>query len=315
MLNEQQQALVNFIDEGEGSCILIARAGTGKTHTLVQGAVRTIVENHRGKTAVLMAFNKSAATEFQQRINALMQETGNARFQEIETGTVHSLGFKAIRASQRFTKVDGYKTSNICRDLFGDANNRGYYRLLPQVTKLVSIAKQTALSPDDLLNEGEALIEHFDIDANGDTEEVIENAAEVLRKSNAIRDIIDFDDMIYFPVFFNLRVEQFDFVLIDEAQDTNEVRRLLAFKMMKPNGRLIAVGDDKQAIYGFTGANSNSLDLIREALNAITLPLTVTYRCPKAVVKEANRIVSDFIAHETAPEGIVRTIHYEVEVN
>src|SRR5690606_18120963 len=105
----------------------------------------------------------------------------------------------------------------------------------------------------------------------------------------------------------DLRVREFDNVLVDEAQDLNVAQRILIRRMLKEGGRLIAVGDPRQAIYGFRGADSDSFRLIGEEFNATDLPLTVTFRCPKAVVAQAQRYVSHIQAHETAPEGEVIT--------
>lgn len=310
-LNSQQQALADFIVNGSGSCNLLARAGCGKTYALINGVLVAITENKLG-SVVLMVFNKSAAIEFEHRIEKLADETGNYDLHQITTGTVHSLGFRFWRKHRggRKIAVDAWKVSNIVQDRY-----TRQYEFLPQVTKLVSLAKQQALTPDELRIQGQDIIAHFDIDVNGSSEEVIDVASWALSESNQILDFVDFDDMIYLPVINQVNCEKFDFVLIDEAQDTNESRRLLAFMMMKPEARLIAVGDDKQAIYGFTGANSDSLKHIQSALNSIELPLTITYRCPKAVVREANRLVPDLIAHESAPEGKVRTISTMIEVN
>jgi superfamily I DNA/RNA helicase len=101
-------------------------------------------------------------------------------------------------------------------------------------------------------------------------------------------------------------VWQHDWVLVDEAQDTNATRRALALRMLKRGGRLVAVGDPRQAIYGFTGADSDALDLIAQAVSAVRLPLTVTYRCPKTVVAYAKQWVSHIEAAPTAPDGEVR---------
>lgn len=309
-LNDQQQELVNFIRFEEGSANVLARAGCGKTFALVEGAVKTIVENRLG-SAVLMAFNKAAATEFETRITKM-----GAIYEEVDTGTVHSLGFRAWRRNKR-VKVEQYKVWNLIREFENDSPI--YKDFGAAINKLVSLAKQSAIgiicdiSDVDAYN---AIIEHFDIDANGSSDAIIKAAIRVLKASNEQGDeLVDFDDMIYLPLLNNTRFDRYDFVLIDEAQDTNVTRRLMAFRMMKPNGRLIAVGDDKQAIYGFSGANSDSLDLIAKELNSKILPLTLTYRCPKAVVAEANKYVPDIQAHESAPEGKVRRISSMVEVN
>lgn len=307
-LNEQQQTVVDAVISDSGSIIVTARAGCGKTYLLINGVVYAIIDNKKGSAAI-MAFNKSAADEFKARIERLADETKNYDLHQVDTGTVHSFGFRFWRkhVGGKVT-VDGYKVTNICRNLFGDKSNGDYYEFMPQVTKLVSMAKQQALSPEELTDKGQDIIEHFDIEANGSMAEIIANAVEVLRESNRMKHLIDFDDMIYLPVLNHVKVDTFDFVLVDEAQDTNPARRELAFMMMKPNGRFIAVGDDKQAIYGFTGADSDALAIIKDALQAKEFPLTITYRCPKAVVEEANRLVPDLIAHESAPSGKVRHI-------
>ncbi len=115
--------------------------------------------------------------------------------------------------------------------------------------------------------------------------------------------------MILAPLYFKARFWQYDFVMIDEAQDTNPARRALALRLLKPGGRMVAVGDPAQAIYGFTGADADALELIRKATNAKTLPLNVTYRCPRQIVARAQRWVSDITAHESAPEGSIRSIY------
>ena len=83
--------------------------------------------------------------------------------------------------------------------------------------------------------------------------------------------------MIYMPIKENLGFEQFDWVFIDEAQDTNNVRRELACRLLKKDGRLVAVGDTYQAIYGFTGADSDSIEQIREEFNCNIFPFFMSY--------------------------------------
>ena len=100
-------------------------------------------------------------------------------------------------------------------------------------------------------------------------------------------------------------------IVVHNCQDTNPARRLLALAMLDPiNGRFVGVGDRHQAIYRFAGADSDAMDLVKAALGSQELPLSVTYRCPKEVVKEANELVPDLTAHESAPQGMVRYIDY-----
>jgi superfamily I DNA/RNA helicase len=183
------------------------------------------------------------------------------------------------------------------------------------VLQLVSLAKQAAVGiskPAAERSTWQALIDHFDIECmdeatdTDNTDLIIRLARKTLERSiERDMEVVDFDDMIYAPLVHNVRMFEHDWVLIDEAQDTNESRRLLALRMLKRGGRLVAVGDRHQAIYGFTGADSDSLDLIARAVNAKQLPLTTTFRCPKSVVSFAQQWVNHIQAAETAPEGVV----------
>jgi superfamily I DNA/RNA helicase len=145
---------------------------------------------------------------------------------------------------------------------------------------------------------------------------VVSAAKQIYRLSlDQCRSVIDFDDMILAPLVFRARFWPKDWVLVDESQDTNPARRALALAMLKPKtGRMIFVGDPAQAIYGFTGADSDSMNQLAQATNAKMLPLNVTRRCPKAVVEQAQRLVPDFVAHEDAPMGVVRAIEYDALV-
>lgn len=119
----------------------------------------------------------------------------------------------------------------------------------------------------------------------------------------------DFADMIFLPLVNGWTYPRFDMTVIDEAQDMSEPMLAFAQRMTKRGGRIVVVGDDKQSIYGFRGADSEALDRLKRELDAEELPLTITYRCPLSVVRDAQRLVADFEARPGAPEGVLRTIH------
>jgi len=317
-LSPQQRDVVDWVRNGSGSLNLIARAGCGKTYTLVRGAIRAIVEGNLGDVA-LMAYNKAAAEEFKARLTAIAAETSDARFinfKNVEAGTVHSFGFRVVRKWSPTVKVDAGKCGAICDELARDEYGSKFKREKNAILKLVSLGKQSAigfLTGVEDRGAWYALVEHHAINelTDGATiDEVVDAAITVLRRSFELdRGAVDFDDMVIAPLIHKMRIWPKAWVLVDEAQDTNAARRCLALALLKPQtGRLIAVGDDRQAIYGFTGADSDALGLIAAELSSSTLPLTVTYRCPKTVVMEANRLVPDLVAHEMAPAGIVRTL-------
>lgn len=299
----QQGVFFTWIKEGTGSCVLEAVAGAGKTTTLVKALEMMFGSIFFG------AYNKKIAEEIKARAPG---KDG------LVISTMHAAGFSAWRKATRFVSVDGDK----CRNIFKAAmlRNMQYAPFQGPVLQLVSLAKQAGLGIDGFPSirsraAWQQLVDHYDIetfDENTDvdnTEIIIKLAIKTLEASNEQSlKIIDFDDMIYSPLFHNCSIDKFDWVLVDEAQDTNATRRELALRMLKPNGRLVAVGDRHQAIYGFTGADATALDMIGEATNASKLPLTTTFRCPKAVVSYAQQWVNHIQAADTAPEGVVRTL-------
>jgi superfamily I DNA/RNA helicase len=299
----QQSTFFSWIENDQGSCILEAVAGAGKTTTLIQALKLMTGRIFFG------AFNKKIAEEIQERAGLRNGLT---------VSTMHAAGFAAWRKVAGRVKIDSSK----CKKIFDEALARVKYshpELYPDyvtrseaVLKLVSFAKQAAIGVAVSPKDNQAwldLIDHFDIDTLENDSLVISLARKVLAASIAQdMEVIDYDDMIYAPLIHKVKFDKYDWVLIDEAQDTNAARRLLALALMNSTARLVAVGDRHQAIYGFTGADADALDLIASATNAKRLPLTVTYRCPKSVVAFARQFVSHIEAHESAPEGSVMTV-------
>lgn len=297
----QQAAFLNWCQNGSGSCVLEAVAGSGKTTTLLH-AVPLLA----GQVAI-MAYNKKIADEIGSKLVAR-----GIDWQKAQAGTVHSFGFKALRKALPGVKVEGSKVSDIV-----DAMKASLHPAIDAkaLCKVVGLAKQVGVGITSDANDIDVwagIVEHHDIDlGEAELSAFAAAAYRVLAVSNDNRAVIDFDDMVYLPLLLKLRFWQFDVVMVDEAQDTNATRRMLARAMLKPRGRLIAVGDRHQAIYGFTGADNDSLDLIRAEFRAIDLPLTTTYRCPKAVVAFAQQWVSHIEAAASAPQGSVSAMTME----
>jgi superfamily I DNA/RNA helicase len=117
---------------------------------------------------------------------------------------------------------------------------------------------------------------------------------------------IDFSDMIFLPVRNQWLVPSYDLVVVDEAQDMTTAQLEIAQGVCR--GRICVVGDDRQAIYAFRGADSESLSRLKEELKAVEFGLKTTYRCGRVIVGEAQRFVPDFLAGEGNPEGSVAVI-------
>lgn len=311
-LSEQQQAIVTALQNPRsGSIIVVARAGCGKTTTGVR-----ICTTQYGSVA-FVAYNRAIANE----IGAKVKEAApNAR--NVVSGTFHSFGLRAWRRAYPNVVID--ERNEKWRRIFEQEDIDEEYRAFVAAT--VSMAKQRAIGvvcPIDDQGAWLDMVERYELDEKIVIDDTtpdnitfdmqvatgVAMAKRCLAASIALdRELIDFDDMIYAPLVHNVRVFQNDLVVIDEGQDTNPARRALAKRMLKPGGRLVAIGDPAQGIYGFTGADNDALDTIEREFGCRRLPLNVTYRCPKAVVKQANAFVADLVAHESAPEGVARAV-------
>jgi len=325
----EQAVFLDWISNGTGSCVLEAVAGAGKTSTLIEGVKRMQGEVFLG------AYNTKMGAELKARLNAIAAaELGStldgldekAREKAIwfhgrnkQAGTFHSAGFGALRKSNPTVTVDDKKVIKIVDAMFADANRQPEAGEVVAICQLVSLAKQTGFYVRGLVEQVKptywvALIDRHDVadrlPDDYDIGNLVSQAEAALKASNADRDTVDFDDMCYLPLFLNLKFWAKNWVLIDEAQDTNSVRREMAKRMLKPGGRLVAVGDPHQAIFGFTGADNRSLDLIRQIFSAATMSLSVSWRCPQAVVAVARQYVDHIHAASTALEGSVSSLTY-----
>lgn len=303
--SKYQEAIFDFIANGTGSAIVEAVAGSGKTTTVVQGL--EFIPSHMSTT--FLAFNKSIALELASRVP-----------RHVRAKTYHGLGMGAVLKWAERTNgrkpghafVDEYKLIKIARRIMGGTLFDDYGKAAVQ---LVSKAKQwgvgtylESLSPEVL----HRIREHFGIEFAGRdamASRGVEYAMQILIESNKQANLsIDFDDMIYLPVLHNLRLWQNDWLVVDEAQDTNPVQLELLRKSLKQNGRLVAVGDTRQAIYGFRGADANAMNRIKDAFHCIELPLSICYRCSRAVVEHAQSIVPHIESFEGALAGHVDTL-------
>lgn len=265
-------------------------------------------------------FGKTASLEAEAKVGA------RGLSNKVTVGTFHRFGFDAWRLANRKVQILNKNGEKITK-IIDSSETPIPEQFRSFIVSAVSKAKLRGFGIfDGRINDPREwmdIVNHFDLDmelADGTfidraemIKEALRHACRVLKVSiQTANEVIDFDDMIYMPLLQNVRMAQYDWVLVDEAQDSNPVRRAMVKRMLKPGGRAIFVGDDRQAIYGFTGADNDALDVISREFSTSELPLTVTYRCPKAVVALAQSLVPDYEAHPDAPEGEVLDIDHAV---
>lgn len=314
-MTDQQLAAVLWTHQSSGNLILEAVAGSGKTFTIIE---MLIAINHHFPQArcALMSFNAKVRDELKERVR-----TKNIRNTEINT--VHGFAFTAFKSHFGPRKPNSYKLPDLLDPLLKQFKLT--YKFSPPICQAVSIAKDTGMELffPNTTAEWKKLIDYHDISWDEDKLPLgafINLCADLFRLSTQNTDKIDFSDMIWMPLKHGLSFPQFDFVFIDEAQDTNATRREVAKRMLKQGndnvvqeafavalkkGRLIAVGDRHQAIYGFTGADNDALDILKEEFSAAELPLSTCFRCSKSVIRHAQSIVPHIQPRVGAIEGAV----------
>jgi len=292
--SKYQQAIFDWV-RGNGKALVVeALAGSGKTTTGVQ-MLEIIPKN---LDVVFVAFNKHIADELRNRV------PGN-----VKVCTYHSLGFTALRNTFPQIRVDEDKVDHVIQMFLDKWSNRALY---PAIKSLVSLVKAnlTGTTPDEL----SLLADRYGIELNGDSAVIFQTVPLVVARCLEMTSQIDYDDMCWLPIALNLRVKQYDFIFIDEAQDTNKNQVALALASVKDDGRVVAVGDRYQSIYGFRGADVNAIPSLIENLQADTLPLSITYRCPKSHVEYVNNLFPNIPLEcsETAISGeILQVAEYQ----
>ena len=296
--SEFQKAIFNFVESGKGSLVVNAVAGSGKTTTIVECARRAKTHN-----VLFLAFNKSIVNELQ------------SRMPNVVCSTLHACGLSAIRrAFAKFNvdsngyywreRIKAYIQNEIgdCKELFG---------ITKDAVKLFNLCRLELLKHSD--KEGVvAVADHHNIEVS---EVVMDAVLYALTTAYEVRFVgqtaqIDYTDMIVLPNV-NPTVKKYvtkhNLVFIDEAQDLNKAQRGLMLLSVAKGGRFVAVGDPRQAINGFAGANNDSFNQLAKLADK-ELPLSCNYRCGSDIISLAQDIVPNIVAHEGASKGIIRNV-------
>ncbi len=280
--------------------LLEAVAGSGKTTTAIE-AMRQLPE---ASFPMYLAFNKHIATEFEEKLSV-----DNI---QCDVLTFNAAGHRALgRLLGGKLQVSKFKSYNILKELNllqGDE----FQFLRKQCVRLVSLAKANYLMPDEA-GELEDLIDHMGLVLTDQAEIdlVVRCACAVLERSQELTkdSVIDFDDQLYESVRLRAPLMKRTHVFVDEAQDTNRVQAMMLPRMVSDSGRIFIIGDRRQAIYAFRGADAGAMDHLSERFSCTELPLSICYRCPKEVVRLAQKIVPQIEFWEDAPEGDVIRYH------
>lgn len=333
----EQAAILARLETSPANLLITARAGTGKTSTLVMVAQAL----PRGAFHLALAFNKRMADELTQRL------PGN-----VKASTLNALGHQALALGlQRHLTVDFKKTSNLVKELHPELSFEARLRLERVVNAAKSLGlcplqaaqnkvaqNEVAEAPDklppalvftpdgwpkahaELLHITDpsdwadvmTLAQEDDLDTPTELApgvaftptQVMTNRVLLASLEALTRGKIDFADQLWVPTLFGFAFPRTHTLMVDEAQDLSLLNH--AMLALIPHRRLIAVGDPMQAIYAFRGAAEDSMSLLQSRFNMDEARLTLSFRCPSVIVENARRWVSDFKAAQVG--GRIQTL-------
>lgn len=296
--SQYQKAIFDYIQHEKGNLVVEAAAGSGKTYTLVK-ALSLIPQDKR---VLMTAFNKDIVKELTKKVK---------EFPNVEVRTLHGLGMILTTRGLGIggMKPEGYKYTQLIYNHWQDLTKTNINKLsrnarksfVENTKKLVDFGRfYLATTRSEMIE----LMTKYDIPCVADEVDV---ALKVMAIGGKNLDSIDYTDMIWMPHIYDLHLEEceYDFIMVDECQDLNVAERNLVLRCLKKGGRLIAVGDSNQCIYGFSGSDPDSFRAIQSIPNTVSMPLSISYRCPESVVKFAQNLVPSIEAKQGAEEGVI----------
>lgn len=293
--SDEQEAIFDAGMRVDGHKVGDALAGTGKTTTLCE-MIHRIVAALPGRRILVLSYMKRTRVELTQRLAGLPN---------VVVLSYNQLGFRYLRAWRRSIQFRREKGMECARAAVVASNlvkpgAKVPYEWTRRVRDLAALAKNALPeTPDDLakLARRQGLA-----DRDYPVAWLVDATAKALQFACEDVEHCDYDDQVYLPVAWKLTPPfVFDDVIVDEGQDTSASQLWCATRTLAPGGRMIVVGDEHQACFSFRGADGQSMRRIIDALGARTYPLTVSRRCSRAVVAEAQTIVP---AYQAAPDAI-----------
>lgn len=295
-LNESQRKAVEYID---GPSLVIAGAGSGKTRVLTYKIAYLLQQGVKPWSIMALTFTNKAAREMKERIGKLV---GQELAQHLYMGTFHSIFSRILRAeaqhigfTNNFTIYDESDSRSLIKTIVKEMGLDEKVYKPASVHSRISMAKNNLMSAENYARDKES----YQADQRAKMPrlgEIFITYVQRCQQSNAM----DFDDLLtltfkLFQEHEDIRkkyADRFDFLLVDEYQDTNHAQMRIVMQLCKEKERVCAVGDDSQSIYSFRGANiDNILSFQSRFKEAKLFKLEQNYRSTQSIVEAANSLI------------------------
>jgi len=295
-LNEAQRAAVEYID---GPSLVIAGAGSGKTRVLTYKIAYLLSQGMKPWSIMALTFTNKAAREMKERIGKLV---GNDLAQHLYMGTFHSIFSRILRAeaehigfNNNFTIYDESDSRSLIKAIVKEMGLDDKKYKPAAVHAKISMAKNNLMSAAAYESDA-AIFEQNKRAQMPEVGKIFVAYVQCCKQANAM----DFDDLLtltyqLFREHEDIRhkyAARFDYVLVDEYQDTNHVQMSIVMQLCQEKQRVCAVGDDSQSIYSFRGANiDNILNYQRQFQGTRLFKLEQNYRSTQTIVEAANSLI------------------------
>ena len=291
-LNDKQKEAVLY---NEGPLLIIAGAGAGKTKTLTTKIAYLIEEGLAQPYNVLaITFTNKAAKEMKDRLYALIGDLAK----KIQVSTFHSFGLKLLRENYaklgyeaNFVIMDSDDSLTVVKKIVKDLGYDPKIYNPRAIRNKISSCKNEMMTPQ--MYEKYAVSDYEKV-----IQQVYEKYEDKLKKNNSV----DFDDLLLLPIklfkenpsVLQRYQELYQYILIDEYQDTNEAQYILSKLISAKSRKITCVGDDSQSIYSFRGANyKNILNFEKDYKDAKTILLEENYRSTSTILDAANQVIKN----------------------
>jgi DNA helicase-2/ATP-dependent DNA helicase PcrA len=299
-LTEEQEALEALAKDGNCNITGRARAGSGKTFML-----KLLAALWPNKRILYVTFSKLLADE--------AAEAGLPSNVDIKTS--HALAYGSCK--KYYSPTGKLNINDYFRDqalfefldcpMFQDKDTPEEDALVREDKRIfLSLISFCKYNMAESIEEIEEVMTYYGISAEPWMIELLDKAKKFSLKPSGT---INFTEMVHTPVLLDLPMPKYDIILADEVQDSNMMIMKLYEKCLAPGGKIICVGDDWQAIYGFAGSRNESLQIFTDRFQCETMPLSVNFRCGINHLKLAQELVPDIKAHDHAIDGEVIYSH------
>ena len=298
--SKYQSAIFDFVQHGQGNAIIEAVAGSGKSTT----AIKCLDYINCNEKVLLTAFNNDIVKELKSKVG---------KRKNIAINTIHSVGYGILLSNyynvidkepqkNKYTKYIRQNIYTLSNDYYDQLDKKNKEKYINNIIKLVDLGRCYMCENIDDMSFVET---KYSIPLYYNEKEI---ALAVMEWGKSNIEYIDYTDMVWLPNVLNCKPNHsiYDWIICDECQDLSVADRMILFRCTKMSTRMLFFGEKYQCIYSFKGGDYRSFDELKKIPNTISLPLSISYRCPQSIVNFVKKFNGNIEARSDAPIGSIK---------